>query len=295
MSTQKVQVGFIGLGIMGQPMAGHILGGGYPLSIYNRTATKAEGLASRGARVKGSPAEVAAESQVIITMVSDSPDVKEVVAGSEGVVKAIQPDSVVVDMSTISPQVERDLNQLLQTRDYHLVDAPVSGGDVGAQNASLAIMAGGDRKIFERVKPLLEVMGQATYCGPVGCGQITKLCNQILVVMTLLRVSEALAYAQKNDLDPRVMVEATQGGAAASWQLSNLAPKIIDRDFAPGFMVDLIDKDLRLVLESAEASEVSLPGTALVAQLFKKVQAQRATGQGRNPGPGQSPGGHGGS
>ena len=271
------------------------MGGGYPLSIYNRTATKAEGLASRGARVKGSPAEVAAESQVIITMVSDSPDVKEVVAGSEGVVKAIQPDSVVVDMSTISPQVERDLNQLLQTRDYHLVDAPVSGGDVGAQNASLAIMAGGDRKIFERVKPLLEVMGQATYCGPVGCGQITKLCNQILVVMTLLGVSEALAYAQKNDLDPRVMVEATQGGAAASWQLSNLAPKIIDRDFAPGFMVDLIDKDLRLVLESAEASEVSLSGTALVAQLFKKVQAQRATGQGRNPGPGQSPGGHGGS
>ena len=278
MSTQKVQVGFIGLGIMGQPMAGHILGAGYPLSIYNRTATKAEGLASRGARVKGSPAEVAAESQVIITMVSDSPDVKEVVAGSEGVVKAIQPDSVVVDMSTISPQVERDLNQLLQTRDCHLVDAPVSGGDVGAQNASLAIMAGGDRKIFERVKPLLEVMGQATYCGPVGCGQITKLCNQILVVMTLLGVSEALAYAQKNDLDPRVMVEATQGGAAASWQLSNLAPKIIDRGFAPGFMVDLIDKDLRLVLESAEASEVSLPGTALVAQLFKKVQAQ---GQGR--------------
>ena len=263
---------------MGRPMAGHILKAGYPLSVYNRTASKAEELASQGARVRSSPAEVASDSEVMITMVSDSPDVEEVIAGPAGVAQAIKPDSVVVDMSTISPQVERDLNQLLQFKECHLVDAPVSGGDVGAQNASLAIMAGGNRKIFERVKPILEVMGQPTYCGPVGCGQLTKLCNQILVVMTLLGVSEALAYAKRNDLDPRVMVEATQGGAAASWQLSNLAPKIIDRDFAPGFMVDLIDKDLRLVLESAEASGVSLPGTSLVAQLFKKIQAQ---GRGR--------------
>ncbi len=139
-------------------------------------------------------------------------------------------------------------------------------------------MAGAAPEIFERVRSLLEVMGQATYCGPVGCGQLTKLCNQILVVSTLLGVSEALAYARKNDLDPRVMVQATKGGAAGSWQLSNLAPKIIDRDFAPGLMVDLIDKDLRLVLESAETSGVELPGTTLVAELFKKARVQ---GQGR--------------
>jgi len=278
MSTQKVRVGFIGLGIMGGPMAGHILGAGYPLCVYNRTASRVEELASRGARVGASPAEVAAEAEVVITMVSDSPDVEKVIGGSEGVFKAIRPDSVVVDMSTISPEVERDLSKLLQSKQCHLVDAPVSGGDVGARNASLAIMAGGEREIFERVKPLLEVMGQPTYCGSVGCGQLTKLCNQILVVMTLLGISEALAYARKNDLDPRVMVEATQGGAAGSWQLSNLASKIIDRDFAPGFMVDLMDKDLRLVLESAETSGVPLPGTSLVAGLFKEIQVQ---GRGR--------------
>ncbi|MEE8350563.1 MAG: NAD(P)-dependent oxidoreductase, partial [Acidobacteriota bacterium] len=223
MNTPKIRVGFIGLGIMGQPMAGHLLGAGYPLSVYNRTTSKAEDLASKGARLKASPAEVAADSEVIITMVSDSPDVKEVIAGSEGVVKAIKPDSVVVDMSTISPGVERELDQLLQTQGCHLVDAPVSGGDVGARNASLAIMAGGDRAVFERVEPLLGVMGQPTYCGAVGCGQLTKLCNQILVVATLLGVSEALAFAKKNHLDSRVMVEATRGGAAGSWQLSNLA------------------------------------------------------------------------
>ncbi len=271
-------IGFIGLGIMGKPMAGHILSAGYPLTVYNRTASRAEELASRGARVRGSPAEVASESQIIITMVSDSPDVEEVVAGPEGAIQTIKPDSVVVDMSTISPQVERDLDQLLKRKECHLVDAPVSGGDVGAQNATLAIMAGAAPEIFERVRSLLEVMGQATYCGPVGCGQLTKLCNQILVVSTLLGVSEALAYARKKDLDPWVMVQATKGGAAGSWQLSNLAPKIIDRDFAPGFMVDLIDKDLRLVLESAETSGVELPGTTLVAELFKKAQVQ---GQGR--------------
>lgn len=267
-------VGFIGLGIMGQPMAGHILKAGYPLTIYNRTFSKTEQLASEGAKVADSPATVASQSEVIITIVSDSPDVEDVVAGSNGVVEGIKSGSVVVDMSTISPQMERNLDQKLREKGCNLVDAPVSGGDVGAQNATLAIMAGGDQKVFERVRPVLAVMGKTvTYCGEVGCGQLTKLCNQILVCLNLLGVSEALSFARKNGLDVNVMIEAVKGGAAGSWQLSNLGPRVVDRDFAPGFMVDLMQKDLRLVLEAAAAAKASLPATALVHQLFGSVQA----------------------
>lgn len=268
-------IGFVGLGIMGLPMAGHILDAGYPLTVYNRTRSKAEELGARGAKVADSPAEVAADSQVIITIVSDSPDVEEVVAGPQGVLGRIGEDSVVIDMSTISPQVERQLDEQLRVKGCTLVDAPVSGGDVGARNATLAIMAGGDKAAFDRVRPILEVMGKTiTYCGPVGNGQLTKLSNQILVAVTLLGVSEAITFAKKNGLDAHVMIEAVKGGAAGSWQLSNLGPKIVDRDFAPGFMVDLIQKDLRLVLESGAAGQAALPGTSLVNQLFRMAEAQ---------------------
>ena len=260
----KPPIGFVGLGIMGLPMAGHILDAGYPLTVYNRTRSKAEELGARGAKIADSPAEVAGASTVIITIVSDSPDVEEVVAGPQGVMDRIAEDSVVIDMSTISPQVERQLDEQLRAKGCTLVDAPVSGGDVGARNATLAIMAGGDKAAFDRVRPILEVMGKTiTYCGPVGNGQLTKLSNQILVSVTLLGVSEAITFANKNGLDAHVMIEAVKGGAAGSWQLSNLGPKIVDRDFAPGFMVDLIQKDLRLVLESGAAGKAALPGTSL--------------------------------
>jgi 3-hydroxyisobutyrate dehydrogenase len=273
--ANKPSVGFIGLGIMGLPMAGHILKAGYPLTVYNRTRSKTQSLEAEGAAVAASPREVAANSRMIITMVSDSPDVQEVVAGPEGVLDGIRPGSVVMDMSTISPQVERDLDRQLQEKGCALVDAPVSGGDVGAQNATLAIMAGGDREAFDRAVPIFETMGKTiTYCGPVGSGQLTKLCNQILVAVTLMGVSEALIFAGKNGLDQRVMVEAVKGGAAGSWQLSNLAPRVVDRDFAPGFMVDLIQKDLRLVMESGAAAQAALPATSLVNQLFRTSQAR---------------------
>jgi 2-hydroxy-3-oxopropionate reductase len=271
----KPPIGFVGLGIMGLPMAGHILDAGYPLTVYNRTRSKAEELGARGAKIADSPAEVAGASTVIITIVSDSPDVEEVVAGPQGVMDRIAEDSVVIDMSTISPQVERQLDEQLRAKGCTLVDAPVSGGDVGARNATLAIMAGGDKAAFDRVRPILEVMGKTiTYCGPVGNGQLTKLSNQILVSVTLLGVSEAITFANKNGLDAHVMIEAVKGGAAGSWQLSNLGPKIVDRDFAPGFMVDLIQKDLRLVLESGAAGKAALPGTSLVNQLFRMAEAQ---------------------
>lgn len=273
--ANKPSVGFIGLGIMGLPMAGHILKAGYPLTVYNRTTSKTRSLEAEGAAVAASPREVAENSRMIITMVSDSPDVQQVVAGPDGVLDGVRPGSVVMDMSTISPQVERDLDRQLREKGCALVDAPVSGGDVGAQNATLAIMAGGDREAFDRAVPIFETMGKTiTYCGPVGSGQLTKLCNQILVAVTLMGVSEALVFAGKNGLDQRVMVEAVKGGAAGSWQLSNLAPRVVDRDFAPGFMVDLIQKDLRLVMESGAAAQAALPATSLVNQLFRTSQAR---------------------
>lgn len=273
--ANKPSVGFIGLGIMGLPMAGHILKSGYPLTVYNRTRSKTASLEAAGAAVAASPREVAANSRMIITMVSDSPDVEAVVAGPEGVLEGIRPGSVVMDMSTISPQVERELDEQLRSKGCALVDAPVSGGDVGAQNATLAIMAGGDREAFDRAVPIFETMGKTiTYCGPVGSGQLTKLCNQILVAVTLMGVSEALVFAGKNGLDQGVMIEAVKGGAAGSWQLSNLAPRVVNRDFAPGFMVDLIQKDLRLVMESGAAAQAALPASSLVNQLFRTSQAR---------------------
>jgi 3-hydroxyisobutyrate dehydrogenase len=272
--SSRQPVGFIGLGIMGRPMAGHILKGGHPLTVYNRTRSKTAELQAQGAVVAASPAEVAARSGIVITMVTDTPDVEAVVAGPGGILEGIRPESIVVDMSTISPRMERDLDEELRSRGAVLVDAPVSGGDVGARNATLAIMAGGDREAFERVLPVLRLLGKTiTHCGPIGSGQIAKLANQILVSVTLLAVSEALVFARKNGLDPSTLIEAVSGGAAQSWQLTNLGPRIIKRDYAPGFMIDLVQKDLRLVLEACSSADVSLPATGLVHQLFGSAQA----------------------
>jgi 3-hydroxyisobutyrate dehydrogenase len=273
------RVGFIGLGIMGRPMAGHLLRAGHPLTVYNRTRAKSEGLQTQGAAVAESPAEVAARSEVIVIMVTDSPDVEEVVTGPGGVIEGIASGSIVVDMSTVDPETERRLDALLGRRGCRLVDAPVSGGDVGARDATLSIMAGGDRAAFEAVRPILERLGKrVTWCGPPGSGQVAKLCNQILVTVTMLGVSEALVFARKSGLDPAVMIEAVKDGAAGSWQLSNLAPRVLARDFAPGFMIDLVQKDLRILLKAAGAAGAPLPASALVHQLFL---AEQARGEGR--------------
>ena len=274
-ATDATRVGFIGLGIMGRPMAGHILRAGYPLTVHNRTRSKTEELVAAGARVAGSPAEVASRCEFIITMVTDSADVEQVVAGPRGILEGIRPGSTVIDMSTIAPETELHLDRELRSRGCSLIDAPVSGGDVGARQATLAIMAGGDRQVFDRVRPILEVLGRSvTHCGPVGTGQVTKLCNQILVSINLLGVSEALLFARRNGLDPMIMIRAVEGGAAASWQLSNLGPRIVAGDFAPGFMVDLMQKDLRLVAQTGAATGCPLPATTLVQKLFQSAQAR---------------------
>lgn len=268
-----MKVGFVGLGIMGQPMALNLVKAGYELVVYNRTREKAEAIASDSVEVVDSAAEVARRAEVIVVIVTDNDAVRDVVAGKEGLLDGVQKEAIVIDMSTIAPAVERELAEQLSRKSAFLIDAPVSGGDVGARKGTLAIMAGGKREAFDRVLPILEAMGRTiTYCGPVGNGQVTKLCNQILVSVNLLAVSEALAFASRNGLDPKVMIEAIQGGAAGSWQLSNLGPKIVDRDFAPGFMIDLMQKDLRLVLQAADRVQASLPAAALVHQLFNAAQ-----------------------
>ncbi len=259
---------------MGSPMAQHVLEAGYPLVVHNRTESRVRPLVAAGAEAAKSPADVASQTEIIIVIVSDTPDVESVVAGAGGVLEGVRSGSVVVDMSTISPDLERRLDAALREKGSRLVDAPVSGGDVGARDATLAIMAGGDTADVERVRPILQTMGKSiTHCGPVGSGQLVKLCNQILVSVTLLGVSEAILFARKNGLDPSVMIEAVKGGAAGSWQLSNLGPKIVRHDFAPGFMIDLVQKDLRLVLEAAAAVKAPLAGAALVRQLFSASQA----------------------
>jgi len=255
-------------------MAKNLVRAGYALTVYNRTRAAAEALAGELVSIADSPSQVAERSDIVITIVTDSAAVEEVIGGPEGVIQGIKPGSVVVDMSTISPAVERTLDKELRSRSATLVDAPVSGGDVGAIKGTLAIMAGGTRKAFDRVLPLFEAMGKTiTYCGPVGNGQLTKLCNQILVSVNLVGVSEAIVFARKNGLDATTMIKAVEGGAAGSWQLSNLGPKVVDKDFDPGFMIDLIQKDLRLVLEAAGAASVALPAASMVHQLFTSAQA----------------------
>jgi 3-hydroxyisobutyrate dehydrogenase len=255
-------------------MAGHLLAAGHPMTVYTRTKTKAGDLVRRGATLVESAAEAARHAEVVFVCVTDTPDVQDVLVGERGVIKSARKGLTVVDHSTISPAVTREMAASLQERGATLLDAPVSGGDVGARNATLSIMVGGDKRAFAKVEPLLKCMGKTIiHCGPSGAGQLTKLVNQILVGVTLMGVSEAMIFAKKNGLDPEKTLEAVGGGAAASWQLLNLAPKMIANDFRPGFMINLMQKDLRLLMQAAEESNTSLPAASLVHQLFAAAQA----------------------
>lgn len=268
------KLAFIGLGIMGAPMAGHLLAAGDSLVVYNRTKSKADALLARGAMWADTPADAARGAEVVFICVTDTPDVEKVLFERGGVIESIREGAIIVDHSTIAPSATKDFAARLSEKGVSLIDAPVSGGDVGARNATLAIMAGGEPKAFDRVLPLLKLMGKTiTHCGPSGAGQLTKLVNQILVSVTNLAVCEALSFAKTNGLDLPKTIQATAGGAAGSWQLQNLGPKMAAGDFAPGFTIDLQQKDLRLVLDAARQSHQPLPGTSLVHQLFAAAQA----------------------
>ena len=270
MAHGKAVVGFIGLGIMGQPMARNLMKAGFGMVVYTRTRRKAEELLAEGARWAESPAAVARQAPMLITMVPDSPDVEQIVLGPQGVIEGVGPGSVVIDMSTVSPRVERPIAQKLASHEVAYLDAPVSGGSWGAIQGTLAIMVGGEEDAFRRVLPIFEAMGKSiTYMGPSGAGQVTKLVNQILVAVTLSGVAEALVFGAKAGADLMKTIEAVKGGAAGSWQLANLGPRIVNGDFAPGFMITLQVKDLRLILEMAQELALPLPLTAAVAQLYR--------------------------
>jgi len=274
------KVGFIGLGIMGMPMAHNLLKAGFAVVAYNRTTAKAEQLVKEGAGKANSPGELARECPVVITIVSDTPDVEEVILGRGGVIEGVKPGSVVIDMSTISPQATQEIAARLKEKGAEMLDAPVSGGDIGALNATLSIMVGGDIEVFQRCQPILAAMGKTiVHVGPNGMGQTVKLMNQILVAGNLNAVAEAMLFAQKSGADLEKAISVIKGGAAGSWVLSNLGPRISKRDFSPGFMVDLIQKDLALIMEAAAAMRLPLPATGLIHQMYYSLQC---SGEGRS-------------
>ena len=275
------RLGFIGLGIMGRGMAANIIEAGHTLTVWNRTAAKAEGL---GATVVDSPQEVGPESDIVFVCVSDTPDVEEVVFGDYGVIHGMTDGDLIVDHSTISPVATRNFAGQAAELGVEWVDAPVSGGSEGAERGTLAVMAGGPAEALSRATPFMEAYSSSiVHVGEEpGSGQMVKAVNQILVVVNQLAASEALLLAEAAGLDLRKTLSAVEGGAAGSWMLSNRGPQMIERDWRPGFTIDLQQKDLRLVLEAADEVGVSLPGVALVYQLYRGLQARNLGSEGNH-------------
>jgi len=274
------RLGVVGLGIMGLPMARNLLKAGFPVAVTNRTLSRADELKEAGATVCRTPREVAERSDVVITMVTDSPDVEAVTFGQDGVADGAHDGLLAVDMSTISPDVARDVARRAAERAFRVLDAPVSGGQIGAVEARLTIMVGGDEADVRRAMPVFQALGKTiVHMGPHGAGQATKAANQIAVVLNNLGVSEALVFAAAQGLDLVKVREVIASGAGGSWAMQNYAPKILAGDFSPGFMVDLQQKDLRIALDAAYRKRASLPGTALVHALYTALQQ---AGEGRD-------------
>ena len=264
-------VGFIGLGIMGKPMAENLIEAGYDLVAYNRTREKAEEL--DGATVAETPKEVAEQSDIIITMLPDSPQVEEVLAGEEGVLEGVREGALVVDMSTISPVITEELAKKAEERGASMLDAPVSGGDVGAIDGTLSIMVGGGKEDFERALPLFEVVGETvTHVGPVGTGQVVKAANQIVVALTIEAVSEALVLGSKGGVPPEKILDVLGGGLAGNKVMEVKREKMLEHSFDPGFRVELHHKDLGIALAAGREYGVSLPVTAVVDQMLETLK-----------------------
>lgn len=268
----SIQAGFIGSGIMGRPMALNLIKGGYQLRVYSRRRESMEPLISSGAAPCASPAEVAEASDVIFIMVSDTRDVEEVIFGTGGIIAGGKPGSLVVDMSTTSPVATRQMAARLREKGIEMLDAPVSGGESGAINGTLSIMAGGKPEVFDRVRPLLACMGKnIVHIGESGAGQVAKACNQIVTSMTIAGVAEAFTLARKNGVDPGQVREALLGGFAYSKILEVHGKRMLERDFRPGFKVHLHQKDLRIVMETAHQMGIAVPGVALVSQYMNAL------------------------
>lgn len=278
-----MRVGFIGLGIMGQGMALNLVAKGHDVVVWNRTASKAEALAEAGAAVAATPRDVAAACDIVAICVSDTPDVEAVLTGADGIHAGLRAGTLVIDHSTISPSATVRFAAAVAEVGATWVDAPVSGGSEGAQRGTLSIMVGGTDADVERARPVMEAYGTTiTHVGPVGAGQKVKLVNQVLVVVTQLAVSEGLLLAEAADLDLDATLSAVTGGAAGSWMLANRGPQMAERDWRPGFTIDLQQKDLRLVLEAADELGVPLPGTSLVFQFYRALQARGLGSEGNH-------------
>lgn len=277
------QIGFIGLGIMGRGMAHNVLKAGFALRVWNRTAERMDALVAAGAIATSSPAELAAQSDIVIVCVSDTPDVEAVITGPQGVCEGIRAGALVIDMSTISPQVTCTIAERLAAQGVGMLDAPVSGGSEGAARGTLSIMVGGDAAHVARALPVFQAMGKTiTHVGSNGAGQTVKLVNQILVVGNALAMCEALMFAQAGGVDLQKAFDAVSQGAGGSWMLSNRGPQIMARDWRPGFTIDLQEKDLRLVLAAADQFGVPLPATGLIFNFYRGLQRQGLGSEGNH-------------
>jgi len=275
------RIGWIGTGVMGASMCGHLLDAGYDVVVTSRTRAKAQALVDRGATWAETPGAVAADRDVLFTMVGYPSEVEEVLLGDDGAVAQLAPGSVVVDMTSSRPALAVTIAEAAAQHGVHALDAPVSGGDVGARAGTLSIMVGGEQGVFDAVRPCFDVMGKTVVLqGPAGSGQHTKLVNQTLVAGNIVAVCEALLYAQRAGLDVPTVLESVSSGAAASWALSNLAPRIVAGDYAPGFFVDHFVKDMGIALDEAARMQLALPGLALARQLYIALQAQGHGGDG---------------
>ncbi|MDF2859205.1 MAG: oxidoreductase [Neobacillus sp.] len=272
LNLENTVIGFIGTGVMGNSMAGHLMKAGYPLIVYTRTKEKAKKLLDNGAIWGETVKEIAEKANVIFTMVGYPSDVEEVYLGKSGLIKNSKRGSYLLDMTTSAPSLAIKIFQVANEKGVQVMDAPVSGGDIGARDAKLSIMVGGEKESFDAVKPLLELLGtNIVYQGPAGAGQHTKMSNQIAIASNMIGVCEAIVYAQKAGLDPENVLKSIATGAAGSWSLSNLAPRMIKGDFEPGFYIKHFIKDMKIALEEAEKMEMAVPGLALAKSLYEQL------------------------
>ncbi|MFA5851682.1 MAG: NAD(P)-dependent oxidoreductase [Spirochaetales bacterium] len=275
MLNDKKKIGFIGLGVMGSAMAGHLLTAGQRVEVYTRTKAKAESLLKAGATWAATPAALAKECDLIFTMVGYPSDVEEIYFGEAGLIANARPGSLLIDTTTSSPELAVRICAAAAAKGLAALDAPVSGGDTGARNATLTIMVGGDEKIFESVKPILEILGKTVIRqGGPGMGQHTKMANQISIAANLMGAIESVTYAQAAGLDPRKVLLSIGSGSAGSWQLNNMVPRVLDGNFAPGFYVKHFLKDLRIALDAAKRMKINLPLLDLAESLFEKLSAE---------------------
>ena len=275
MNPENTRIGWIGTGVMGRSMCGHLIDAGYKATIFNRSPEKANDLVARGATLVASPKQVAEASDVVFTIVGFPKDVESVILGEQGVLAGSSPGMTIVDMTTSQPSLAERIAEAAGARDVASIDAPVSGGDLGAKNAALSIMIGGEKGAVDRIQPLFELMGKTiVHQGGPGRGQHTKMVNQTLIASGMIAVCEGLLYATKVGLDLPTVLQSVSSGAAGSWSLTNLAPRMIDNDFDPGFFVEHFIKDMRIALDEAAAMNLSLPGLALAHQLYQAVAAQ---------------------